>query len=337
MTLLVTGSAGHLGEAIVRTLRAMRRAVRGADLKASPFTDCVGSVADRAFVRQCMRGVRAVIHAASLHKPHLATHAARDFIDTNVSGTLLVLEEAAAAGAQSVVFTSSTSAFGAALIPAAGEPAAWVTEQVAPLPKNIYGTSKLMAESLCELFYRKRRLPAVVLRTSRFFPEADDDAAVRTSYALANAQANEFLFRRVDLEDVVGAHLAALERAPGIGFGRYIVSATSPFTPSDLPALRADAPQVVRRLFPGMPALYAARGWKFFPAVDRVYVNQLGRSQLGWRPKYDFRHVLACLERNADFRSPLAREIGSKGYHDRTFGDDPYPVDQISQEANADK
>jgi len=45
MTILVTGSAGHLGEALVRTLRAAGRAVRGLDRLASPTTDVVGSSA----------------------------------------------------------------------------------------------------------------------------------------------------------------------------------------------------------------------------------------------------------------------------------------------------
>jgi hypothetical protein len=45
-----------------------------------------------------MKGVRAVIHAASLHKPHVATHTYQEFIDTNVTGTLILPEEAAAAG-----------------------------------------------------------------------------------------------------------------------------------------------------------------------------------------------------------------------------------------------
>ncbi len=43
---LVTGSAGHLGEAVVRTLRAAGRAVRGVDRRASPYTDVVGSIGD---------------------------------------------------------------------------------------------------------------------------------------------------------------------------------------------------------------------------------------------------------------------------------------------------
>jgi len=195
-----------------------------------------------------------------------------------------------------------------------------------PVPKNIYGATKLAAESLCELFFRERRLPAIVLRTSRFFPEADDDAAVRAAYGIDNIQANELLYRRADIADIVSAHLLALERAPDLGFRRYIVSATTPFAPADLAALRRDAAGVVRRLFPECEALFAARGWKLLAEIDRVYVNSRAMAELDWRPKYDFRHVLASLRAGKDFRSPLTREVGSKGYHDEVFEEGPYPV-----------
>jgi UDP-glucose 4-epimerase len=129
-----------------------------------------------------MPGVRAVIHAASLHKPHVATHSKLDFVDINILGTLALLEEAVAAAVEAFIFTSTTSAFGAALTPAAGEPAVWVTEEVAPIPRNIYGVTKVAAEGFCQLFFREHRLPVIVLRTSRFFPEADDDDAICASY-----------------------------------------------------------------------------------------------------------------------------------------------------------
>ena len=184
-----------------------------------------------------------------------------------------------------------------------------------PVPRNIYGVTKTAAESLCELFHRSEGLPAIVLRTSRFFPEADDDPAVSAAYPLENVQANELLYRRVDIADVVAAHLLALERAPRIGFGRYIVSATTPFSQGDLAELRADAPAVVRRLFPECGPLYAALRWRMFPSLGRVYVNARARTELGWRPTCDFRRVLDCLARGEGFRSELAREVGSKGYH----------------------
>lgn len=325
MTILVTGSAGHLGEALMRSLRAADRPALGIDIKPSPFTDRVGSIADRAFVESCLGGVHAVIHAATLHKPHVATHGYQDFVDTNVTGTLVLLEEAVAAGVGAFVFTSTTSTFGSALTPAADEPAAWVTEEVTPIAKNIYGVSKLAAEGLCELFFRRHRLPVIVLRTSRFFPEPDDNAAIRTCYQTANVQANEMLYRRADIMDVVDAHLLAVEKASAIGFDRFIISATTPFAPSDLAALRRDAPAVVRRLFPDYEQLYAACGWTMFPRIDRVYVNRRAMTKLGWRPKYDFAHVLACLRTGADFGSRLARAVGSKGYHATDFGEAPYP------------
>ena len=226
--ILVTGSAGHLGEALVRSLRDQGREVLGIDLLESPFTDVVGSIADRELVRRCLDGVGAVLHAATLHKPHVGSHSRQQFVDTNVTGTLNLLEEAVAGGVESFVFTSTTSAFGRALTPAPGAPAAWITEDVVPVPRNIYGVTKTAAEDLCRLVHQDHGLPCLILRTSRFFPEEDDRDEVRAAYADDNLKANEYLYRRVDLEDVVSAHLLALERAPAIGFGRYIVSATTP-------------------------------------------------------------------------------------------------------------
>lgn len=326
MRILVTGSAGHLGEALVRTLRDAGRDVVGLDVLASPHTDVVGSIADRETVRRAMEGVDAVLHAATLHKPHVATHARQEFVDTNVTGTLNLLEEAVERGAGSFVFTSTTSAFGRALTPPPGAPAAWVTEEVRPVPRNIYGVTKTAAEDLCELFHRNQGLACLVLRTSRFFPEEDDNAATRREYEDANAKANEYLYRRVELEDVVAAHLLALERAPSIGFGRYIISATTPFTPGDLADLRENAPAVVGRLFPGYEAEYERRGWRMFSGIDRVYVNELARRELGWRPRYDFGYVLERLRAGEEPRSPLSLAVGSKGYHPHAFDEGPYPV-----------
>lgn len=326
MTLLVTGSAGHLGEALVRRLREQGRDVRGVDIKPSAFTDHVGSIADEAFVRDAMAGATAVIHSATLHKPHVGTHSKRQFVDTNVAGTVALLEAAVAHGVGAFVFTSTTSAFGAALSPAPGEPAAWIDEDVIPIPKNIYGATKIAAEGMCELVARKDRLPVLVLRTSRFFPEDDDNAGVRAEYSTANMQANELLYRRADIDDIVTAHLLAVEKAPALRFGRYIVSAPPPFTRSDTAALRGDAPAVVRKLFPDVDTLYAEKGWKLLPSLDRVYDSARAVRDLGWRPKRDFAYVLACLRGSEEFRSPMALAIGAKGYHDEVFEHGPYPV-----------
>lgn len=327
MRVLVTGSSGHLGEALVRTLRDLQHEVAGLDILASPFTTCVGSITDRSCVRSCMIGAQAVFHAATLHKPHVATHTPQDFVDTNITGTLNLLEEAVTAGVESFVFTGTTSVLGDALVPPAVAPAAWVTEEVTPIPKNIYGVTKAAAEDLCQLFHRNKGLACIVLRTSRFFPEEDDNKAVREAYADDNIKLNEYLFRRVDLEDVVSAHLLAAKRAPAIGFRRYIISATTPFSPGDLLELRVDAPLAARRCVPEYEAEYARRGWNMVPSIDRVYVNERARNELGWQPRYSFKFIIDRLRAGEDMRSPLARLVGSKGYHAEKFAEGPYPVE----------
>jgi len=320
MRILVTGSSGHLGEALMRVLPNDGHEVIGLDVLASSHTDLVGSIADRNVVRKAVAGADALVHSATLHKPHVGSHTRADFVATNIAGTLNLLEEAVAAGVTRFIFTSTTSAFGRALQPEKGAPAAWITEDVVPVPRNIYGTTKAAAEDLCELIARDHGLPCLILRTSRFFPEPDDSDDVRNAYANANLKVNELLHRRVDIEDVVSAHQLALERAPEIGFGRYIISAATPLTRNDLDAARTDLPSVVERLYPDYSEIYAARGWTMFPSIDRVYVNERARRELGWSPRYDFRHALDRLAHNTDPRSELARTIGTKGYHETSTG-----------------
>ncbi len=328
MKILVTGSTGHLGEALVRTLQASEHEVIGLDMLPSPFTSRVGSIVDRDFVRQSMQGVNVVLHTATLHKPHVLTHSFQDFIDTNISGTNNLLEEAVQAGVEAFIFTSTTSTFGDAMKPLPGGPATWITEAVNPIPKNIYGVTKIAAENLCKLFHQRYNLPCLILRTSRFFLEADDQENTRTQFVDRNAKANEFLYRRVDLADIVDAHLLAITKAKALGFGRYIISATAPFSEADLLDLQKNAHDVVRGIFPDFAEIYAQQNWAMFPSLDRVYVNELARRDLGWQPKYDFRHVLDSIKTGADFFSPLARQVGSKVYHDQAFEKGPYPAEQ---------
>ena len=327
MTILVTGSSGHLGEGLVRVLSAEGHDVRGLDILPGPCTARVGSITDPDVVRDCVDGTDTIIHAATLHKPHVATHPKQDFVDVNVGGTLTLLEAAVAAHVGTFVFTSTTSAFGAALTPPDGAPAAWIDETVTPVPKNIYGVTKTAAEDLCQLFHRKHGLNCIILRTSRFFPEEDDSKAIREGFADENAKANEFLFRRVDLEDAVRAHLAAMHRAARIGFGRYVISATTPFERSDLARLRTDPAGVIAGRCPGLRHTYAMRGFRMFGSIDRVYVNDQARRDLDWRPAYDFARILAQIDANEPIGSPLARTVGIKGYHRETFAEGPYPVD----------
>jgi UDP-glucose 4-epimerase len=180
--------------------------------------------------------------------------------------------------------------------------AAWLTEDMAPEPRNIYGVTKLSAEHLCRLYHLEFDLPVIVLRTARFFPEADD-MAHEIEQSDENTKANEFLFRRLTVEDAAEAHVLALEAAPRIGFDTFIISASTPFAPTDCAGLISAAPDVVARYFPDYRRLYAARGWTMFRSIDRVYDSSKAREKLGFVCRTGFAEVLAGLEREGDPRA----------------------------------
>lgn len=315
MKVLVTGSSGHLGEALVKTLRGLQYDVVGIDILPSSTTNFVGSIANRAFVKSCMSDVVVIFHTATLHKPHIESHSKQDFIDTNITGTLNLLEEAIEHDVPSFIFTSTTSVFGDSLMPSLGDPAVWITEDVAPVPKNIYGVTKLAAEDLCQLFFRNHGISCIILRTSRFFPEDDDDPKARDKYTGDNLKLNEFLHRRVEIADVVDAHILAWKHASSVRFRKYIISATTPFSREDLSELVVNAKPVVAKYVPEFQDIYEKRGYRMYSTIGRVYDNERARVELGWSPSWDFRYCLRKLEDEGSYSSDLAQEIGVKGYH----------------------
>jgi nucleoside-diphosphate-sugar epimerase len=300
MRILLTGSSGWLGRFLSPCLKSGGHEVAGLDVAPGPDTDVLGSVADRALVDRVFaeRGIEAVIHSGALHKPDIARYPRQAFVDVNVTGTLNLLEAAAEAGCSRFVFTSTTSLMISGTIRAGkaggATRAAWLTEDFGPLePRNVYGVTKRAAEQLCALVHRERGLPVVVLRTGRFFPEEDDTHRDLTG---PNTKANEFLNRRLTVEDCAEAHVAALARAPRIGFGLYIVSAPPPFAAADAEALIEDAPAVIARYFPRAAQLYARAGWTLPSHLDRIYDPSLAERELGFRARTDFAAILEAIE-----------------------------------------
>ena len=300
MNILVTGSSGWLGQTLVPRLVRDGHKVVGLDPEPGPTTEVVGSVVDRALVRHLVRdhGIEAIVHGAARHKPHIETHDNSEFVAVNVQGTLNLLEEAVAPGSKvdRFVFTSTTSLMISQKIrdgkAGGAREAMWIDETLGPLePRNIYGVSKRAAEELCRLFNHLHKLPIVILRTSRFFPE-EDDMAHAIEQSGDNTKANEFLFRRLSVEDAAEAHVAALAKAREVGFDTFIVSAMTPFSRQDCRDLIVDAPCVVARYFPDYRALYDKRGWTMFASIDRVYDASKAARKLGFVCRTGFKEIL---------------------------------------------
>ncbi|KAF5231858.1 hypothetical protein FAUST_9051 [Fusarium austroamericanum] len=319
-------SSGHLGTALMLSLPSLGFTPLGIDILPSENTHHVGSISNRSFVTEIFANnpILHVLHAATLHKPHVESHSKQDFVDTNITGTLILLEEAAKLGAQieSFIFFSTTSTFGAALSPTPGQPAAWIDETVIPIPKNIYGATKVAAEDICFLVHKQTGMPVLVLRTSRFFPEQDDDEDRRMALADDNLKVLELAYRRCDMEDIVRAAVCAMAKAREIKFRKYIISAPPPF-PKDahtLAALDKNPKEVFETVAPDCTRVFGERGWAHLKRIDRVYDSSRAVNELGWEPVYTFKHVIELIEQGKEWKSELTGKVGKKGYHAVSHG-----------------
>ncbi|KAK3496370.1 hypothetical protein B0T13DRAFT_536801 [Neurospora crassa] len=392
-TVLVTGSSGHLGRALMLSLPSYGYNPIGLDIKPSSTTTFIGSFGDASLLQNLfspswlrtqpeisssnhhpdLEPISHIIHCATLHKPHNESHTKAQFVQTNIADTLTLLEAAAAAAAtttttatsdpdldantnsertgtiKSFTYISTTShlwPFPLAPRGVQSKPAAThITEQTPCLPKNIYGLTKSSAEDLFYLISSSSSsLPIIILKTSRFFPEADDDADRRNMLGDdENLKLCELAYRRVDIADIVCACVASIKAqqtttrgTKRIKFGKYIISGPSPFL--DLPRedwvrLNTSSPdgaekvfaEVAERLCPGIGAVMEQKGWKWLGRVDRVYDSRLAMEEteiggLGWKPEWTFQRALERIVRGEEWRSGLTGEVGKLGYHDRVWG-----------------
>lgn len=271
MNVLVTGSSGPIGSAIVDRL-SQKHTVLGFDRVHGTYTTHIGNICTQSDVGRYLERVDAVIHVAALHAPHVATQSEDDFWTINVSGTNVLLEAAKAAGVKRFVFTSTTSVYGNALEDA--DQAVWIDETVIPQPRDIYDVTKLEAEQLVTSASSDTFLTAI-LRMSRCFPEP------------AHLMAAYRLYRGVDRRDVAAAHELAMAKA-GDTAQVFVISAQSPFKKDDLAMLKTDAPLVMEARVPGIGSMFRDKNWPSPASIDRVYSIDKARQCLGYEPQWNF-------------------------------------------------
>jgi len=134
-----------------------------------------------------------------------------------------------------------------------------------------------------------RGIDAVIHAAALHKPDTD------RSLSGENLKANEFLHRRLTVEDAADAHIAALDRAPLLGFDIFIVSAPPPFDRTEAAELKRDAAAVITRRFPDAAELFTRRGWTLPASLGRVYDPGYAERKLGFRCRTDFTAILAAL------------------------------------------
>lgn len=290
-TILITGGAGTLGQAVTPLLLGRGCNVRLLDVRrperAGAGIDFVpGDVRRTDDVERAMDGVDAVVHSAAWHGVHLRDHPPRDFWSLNVDGTFVVYETAARLGVSRAVFSSTMGVYGDAARRPPEAPAIRVHENLPSMPTDIYGLSKVLGEETAALYHRSRGVRGIALRYGMFVPEPFLRYGVR------------LLYGGVDHRDVATAVVAALdtlEAEPDRPFRAYNIHSPVPYDERDAAHLAHEPARVLERHWAGARALLEAHGAELWGPVDAWYEVGRARHELHWRPRYDFGTFLDAL------------------------------------------
>jgi nucleoside-diphosphate-sugar epimerase len=272
--IVVTGSSGQLGREIVRQLKERNYHVTGIDVVSAPTTDVLIDIRDIAKVSMVTTRCDAIIHTAAIHGKHYELNYPREeFISTNIGGTFNLLNACVLNQIKKLLYTSTTSIYGHAMVN--GHQAVWVDETLMPDPRDIYDITKWTAELLCRDYFEKENIETTVLRVSRFLPENENTKAIHR------------LYRGLDERDGATAHILALEKNCET-FEIYNISNESPFQRTDLRELKENPKEVIKRYYPQIEKVFAEKSWSFPDEIDRVYSIEKAKKQLGYSPVNNF-------------------------------------------------
>lgn len=168
MRVLVTGGAGFIGSHLVEQLLALGNRVRVMDNLSTgkrenlprlhPALEFIGGdIRDRRTVAGCMRQIDAVFHLAAIASVQATMDDPVGAHETNLDGTLYLLDAARRAGVRRFVYASSAAVYGDGLTPP-------VSEESPPRPVSPYAIDKLGGEYYLEHYHRKYRLNATSFR-----------------------------------------------------------------------------------------------------------------------------------------------------------------------------
>ena len=185
--ILVTGADGfigsHLTEALIDSGYDVRAFVCYNSFNSYGWLDTVskeikskieffpGDIRDPNGVREAMKGVEIVFHLAALIAIPFSYHSPDSYIDTNVKGTLNIIQAARDNNVKRVLVTSTSEVYGTALfVP--------ITELHPKQPQSPYSASKIGADAIADSFYRSFELPITIVRPFNTFGPRQSARAV---------------------------------------------------------------------------------------------------------------------------------------------------------------
>jgi NAD dependent epimerase/dehydratase len=301
---LVTGAGGFIGSHLVETLSREGWQVRALvhynsrglvgwldefDPRERTSIEIVaGDIRDAACVREAMRGCQIVMHLAALIGIPYSYLAPAQYIDTNITGTLNVLQAGKDLGVERIVHTSTSEVYGTAVsVP--------INESHPLVGQSPYAASKIGADQLALSFHRSFGTPVAVIRPfNTYGPRQSERAVIPTiiTQLLAGASTVELGaltptrdFNFVD--DTVRAFIAMATADSAVGEvinvgGGFEISVGDLFE-MICAVVGADAKAVTQ-----LPRLRPAAS-----EVERLCADSRRAARLiGWQPKYGGREGL---------------------------------------------
>lgn len=249
-----------------------------------------GDIRDPGFVRGIVHGQDVVFHLAALIAIPYSYVAAHSYVETNVVGTLNVLEAARDAGVRRIVHTSTSEVYGSAIT--------MPIEESHPLQgQSPYSASKIGADMMAEAFARSFNLPVAILRPfNTFGPRQSERAVIPTVLRQMLDPACEAVemgdlstVRDFTFVEDTAAAFMAIGSAPGITFGRpYNAGSGKAVTVGELIEIAAELTgcskpvrQAAGRMRPGNSEVRALLAESSRIAADA-----------GWRPETSLREGL---------------------------------------------
>ena len=302
---LITGADGfigsHLTESLVREGYSVRAFVMYNSLNSWGWLDQVsaeikksieifpGDIRDPHGVKAAMRDCDAVLHLAALIAIPYSYHSPDTYIDTNVKGTLNVLQAARQLGVKRVIHTSTSEVYGTArFVP--------ITEEHPLQGQSPYSASKIGADQLAYSFYSSFDLPVVIARPfNTYGPRQSARAVIPTVITQIANGAKQLKLGAITptrdfsyIQDTVDAFIATLESDKGFG---EVVNFGSNFeiSISDVAALIAEKMNVKIDIASNTERMRPVNS-----EVERLWAdNSKVKELFGWSPKYVGRDGLA--------------------------------------------